>query len=315
MKNEKVLRIELPKGAQYRRVEVTDGIVSIVYAEESVKETKASNEVEAKKATQEAESQKQFINKRIKRVSHFGLSSPTETIVEDSSKPAPLIGGTEVYQKDNGTNYWYCRIKNGRDEFMYVPFSDLTINDLIYDASGKERNFDLGFQYTFMLNVWKALKNKPEIEGVWLPVYEPSKYNNGGIHYVSGQPIRRDLDSYRWEMFLEAYSPENGSRMASTTTYSLLLLRWLKDGIATISQLAISSRYIASYGDTYELTGERRFCGFYDFVGNTSKIVKDVDSPLGYSTIGGRSALSNLLYEEKPHHVFPSCVGLLELTR
>ena len=126
MMDEKVLRIELPKGAQYLRVEVTDGIVSIIYAEESVKETKASNKVETEKATQKCESQKQFINKRIKRVSRFGLSSATETITEDSSKPAPLIGGTEVYQKDNGTNYWYCRIKNGRDEFMYVPFDDLT---------------------------------------------------------------------------------------------------------------------------------------------------------------------------------------------
>ena len=321
MEKEEVLSIELPKGAEYRRVEVTDGVVSIVYVKDSVEEIITSDKIKTKKENRNIETKEQFTNRgRIKRVTHFGLSSMPEIITEDSSKPTPLIGGTEVYQKDNGTDYWYCKIKNGRDEFVYIRFDDLTINDLLFDSSGKERDFEAGFAYDFMLKVWKALKNKPETKGVWLPAYEPSKDDDGGIQYVSGQYIRRDLDCCRWEMYLEAYSSENGSRMASTTTYFLLLLRWLKDGIATISQLAISSRYIASYGDTYELTGERRFCGFYDFVGNTSKIVKDADSPSGYSTIGGHDGygargLSNLRHEKEQYCVFPGQVGLLELIR
>ena len=300
MKNEKVLRIELTKGAQYRRVEVTDGIVSIVYAEESVKETKASNEVEAKKATQEAESQKQFINKRIKRVSHFGLSSPTETIVEDSSKPAPLIGGTEVYQKDNGTNYWYCRIKNGRDEFMYVPFDDLTEHDLLYDADGKKRVFSTRRKKEFRDDVLKALKTKPKNGFVWIPVYEPSKAKGGSIQYVSGEKVLF-IGINEWEKILNNYSPENGSQMASVTIYFLLLLRWLKDGVVTISQIADDSTEIGNFDNgQIERTGARMFGGLYGFAGNTYKIVFVYGSSYDYAVIGGnwinKSSLSDLVY-------------------
>ena len=44
-----------------------------------------------------------------------------------------------VYQKDNNTPYWYCKIKDGRDEFMHLYFEDLTEDDVLYDAKGKKR--------------------------------------------------------------------------------------------------------------------------------------------------------------------------------
>ena len=316
MKKEEVLRIELPKGAEYRRVKVTDGIVSIVYAKESVKETVASNNAELKQANKE----EQFTNRRVKRPNVYGPSSIPEIITEVSLKPDPLIGGTDVYQKDNGTDYWYCRIKEGRDEFMYVPFSDLTMSDLLYDSSGKEHNFVTGSECEFMQNVWNALKHKPKSDGVWIPVFEPSKNQNGKIQYVSGQPIFDSFDCCKWEMFLEAYSPQNESRMASTTTYFLLLLRWIKDEIATIKQLTESSRYISYYGNNYELSGERQFGGFYDFVGNTGKILKDENSKSGYFFAGGHSglgieSLSDIVEAVKPEHISPGDVGLLELIR
>lgn len=316
MKKEEVLSIELPNGAEYQRVEVTDGVISIFYSRDSEEEVKVSERDQTVEENSSIKSAKKVTNKRFKRVSPFELSSKPEIIADGSSKPVPLIGGTEVYQKDNGTDYWYCKIKNGRDEFIYIQFDDLTTNDLLFNSSGKARDFDAGYKYNFMMNVWNALKNKPETKGVWLPVYEPSKDKNGGIQYVSGEYIRRDLDCHRWEIFFEAYSPENGSRMASTTTYFLLLLRWLKDRNAFIEELAGSTkRYITSYGDTYEVTGERSFCGFYDFVGNTAKIVKDPKSKSGYSISGGSDGLSCFRQKESAEYVCPGNVGLLELIR
>jgi len=60
----------------------------------------------------------------------------TVTEVSKIPKPTPLIGGTEVYQKE-GLPYWYCRIKNGRDEFMHLYFGDLTNEDILYNEDGK----------------------------------------------------------------------------------------------------------------------------------------------------------------------------------
>ena len=76
MKKEKVMHVKLPEGAKYQKVEVTaDGEIAIHYVEEC----NENNE-----ATQTA----QIVSKA-------------------NPKPEPLIGGTEVYQKENGTNYWY----------------------------------------------------------------------------------------------------------------------------------------------------------------------------------------------------------------
>lgn len=61
MKKEKAIRINLPNGAEYRRVEVTDGGISIIYAFKT------------------------------------GIDS-SKTVLKALPKPTPLIGGTEVYQ-------------------------------------------------------------------------------------------------------------------------------------------------------------------------------------------------------------------------
>ena len=84
----------------------------------------------------------------------------TELSTNPNTKPTPLIGSTEVYQKD-GLPYWYCRIKNGRDEFMYLYFGDLTNDDVLYTADGKTREFVTEWQKKFKSYVMKALENKP----------------------------------------------------------------------------------------------------------------------------------------------------------
>lgn len=245
-------------------------------------------------------------------------------------KPEPLIGGTPVYQKDNGTGYWYCKIKDGRDEFMYLYFGDLKERDVLYDANGRKREFVTARQKQFMKNCLKAVRNKPKKVFRWIPVYEPSQADDKGknIQYVSGKNVLIGENDYDWKEKLEYYSPDNGSQMASITTYFLLAVRWLKDGIATIDNLVDDSSNIGHYRDSknakseLEKTGEREFGGLYGFVGNTYKIVKDVGAYSGFSILGGgyreygyKASFARRCYSELPG--FPSKFGIaiVELTK
>ena len=293
MKKEKAIRINLPNGAEYRRVEVTDGGISVIYAEETANDT----------------------------------VKVSKTVSKAIQKPTPLIGGTEVYQKE-GTPYWFCKIKDGRDEFMHLYFGDLTNDDILYTADGKKRKFITGRQKKFRADVMKALENMPEEGFRWIPVYEPSQNNGGNLQYISGVNVLRGLNSYNWEEVLRNYSPENGSRMSSITTYFLLLLILLKDGFATVEQLADDSKEIGHYWDSenakheFEKTGERQLGGLYGFAGNTYKIVKDSESSSGFSLLGGDYSIFGSKYPlagvdrgSNPYDTSYSGVGLLELTK
>lgn len=297
MKKEKVMHVKLPEGAKYQKVEVTaDGEIAIHYVEECNENNEAI--------------------------------MPTQTILKVTQKPIPLIGGTEVYQKDNGTNYWYCKIKN-RDEFMYLYFADLSKEDLLYDVNGNRRKFATSRQKIFKENVLMALGNMPEEGFRWIPVYEPSMDYGDNLQYVSGANVLRTLAISQWEEIFKNYSPENGSKMATITTYFLLLLRWLKDGQATVEQLADDSKEIGHYWDSEnakhepEKTGEGQFGGVYDFLGNTSKIVKNSASSSGFSLLGGNyyylrkvCSLADIATDSNsPLVTIAHGVALLELTK
>ena len=294
MKEEKVMYVILPKDAEYRKAYVTgDGKVAIIYAEETAIDT----------------------------------VNASKTVSKALPKPTPLIGGTEVYKKES-LPYWYCKIKDGRDEFMHLYFGDLTNDDVLYTADGKKRKFITERQKKFRADVMKALENMPEEGFRWIPAYEPSKDDGGNIQYVSGVNVLRGLNSYNWEEAFQNYSPENGSRMSSITTYFLLLLRLLKDGFATIEQLADNSKEIGHYWDSenakheFEKTGERQLGGLYGFAGNTCKIVKDSESSSGFSLLGGycynfgyEFPLADVGHGNVPYGTQDGVVGLLELTK
>ena len=294
MKEEKVRYVILPKDAEYRKAYVTeDGKVAIAYAEETVNDT----------------------------------VKVSKTVSKAIPKPTPLIGGTEVYQKE-GTPYWFCKIKDGRDEFMHLYFGDLTNDDILYTEDGKKRKFVTERQKKFRSDVMKVLENMPEEGFRWIPVYEPSKDDGGNLQYVSGENVLTNLNSHEWGEIIADYSPENGSRMSSITTYFLLLLRLLKDGFATIEQLADNSKEIGHYSDSenakheFEKTGERQLGGLYGFAGNTYKIVRDLESTSVFSLLGGTYYANGdkfpLAYVERgknPSGTKYYGVGLLELTK
>lgn len=211
---------------------------------------------------------------------------------------------------------------------MHIYFGDLTENDLLYDENGEKREFTTYDYREFKDYALQALNNKPQEEYCWIPVFEPSYNLNYFLQYVAGKEVLRRAKLYTWDIMFKEYSPENGSKMASITTYFLLLLRWLKDGIATLEQLAGDSREIGHYFNSEntkyecEKTGERSFGGLFGFVGNTHKIVKDPDSPSGFSSIGGsyNNESTNHPLSEVYRWIYPSdCVnnnvGLLELTK
>lgn len=291
---EKVLYVKLPENAQFREVKVTeDGMIGIVYSEEST--------CQVKKETLKAK---------------FEIP-----------KPKPLVGGSEVYQNDD-VPYWYCKIKNGRDEFMHLYIEDLTEVDLLYDSKTKiKRKFSTAEQKSFRGNVLDALSDKPK-EGCWIPVFEPSSDEKEGLQFVKGEKPLVGLDCFEWSKKMREYSPTNESRSSSKTTYYLLLLRWLKDGIVTLEQLTERSEKIGHYYNSenakggLERTGERKFGGLYGFVGNTFKIVEDSDSYTGYSIIegsywqkGNNSPVSEVFQYGSPDYKSDDTVGLLELKK
>lgn len=296
MMKEKVLYVKLPEDAKYRRSVVTeDGMIAIIYSE-------AKQQVSCK------------------------ANINVDVVIP---KPKRLIGGTEVYKKDE-IPYWYCKIKNGRDEFMYLYMEDLTQEDLYYDSKTGEPRVWINTpeQENFQNNVLKALANKPKEGYRWIPVFEPSSDENGGLQFVKGNKPLVGLNCYEWEKLIVEYSPENESAKSSINTYFLLQLRWLKDGIATLEQLIDNSTNIGHYRNSknaqnyFELTGEREFGGLYGFIGNTCKIVGDSNSESKFSNVGGNfncignvCPLADVNRISYPDNEFVDSVGLLELKK
>lgn len=287
---ENIFWVDLPENTKYRKVVTENRRVGIVYSDE---ETDLSSE--------------EYADVKI-------------------PKPKELVGGTEVYKKE-GIPYWYCKIKNGRDEFMHIYMEDLTEEDLIYDYKTRElRKFVTKRQKQFKANVLEALSNKPKEGYRWIPVFEPSSDGNGGMKFVKGEKplfgFGNDRD--RSEKMNE-YSPENESGRCSKATYFLLLLRWLKDGVATLEQLADDSTDIGHYykskgsKNDFELTGDRMFGGLYGFVGNTYKIIGELYEGFCvggcYFSNGTISASDLCKIEDTLGNYIYFCVGLMELKK
>lgn len=207
------------------------------------------------------------------------------------SIPVPLVGGSPVYKKD-GSPYWFCTIKGGRDEFMYIYMDDLSSDDLLYTAEGERRRFKTDKQEVFKKNVMMALADMPEEGFRWLPTCEPSEEAYWALKFVPGNEVITDRSILDWQNMVFNYSPINGSTIASKTTYFLLALRYLKDKIATLEELSDNSSTIGNYRDctdesSLENSGRRTIGGLSGIVGNTKKLVLDPDSPTGISIVGG----------------------------
>ena len=240
---EKVLYVKLPEGAEYRRVTVTaDGMIGIVYSEEDTNQS----------AISEANVQTEVM------VGGTEVNHQIEVVIP---KPEKLVGGTEVYQKD-GIPYWFCKIKNGRDEFMHLYTADLELEDVLYDSkTGKRRKANTVRQQHLGDRLLDAVKHKPKEGYRWIPVFEPSSDGRGGVQYVRDEKPLVGVPFSEWEKLLKYYSPENESRKCSINTYFLQLLRWIKDGIVTFEELATTLKGLDVDSDTLDEEEKRQLIG------------------------------------------------------
>ena len=191
---------------------------------------------------------------------------------------------------------------------MHVYMEDLTEEDLLYDSkTGRKRKFSTNRQKQFKKDVLEALANKPKEGFRWIPVYEPSLTTDDSVQFVEGKKPLVGLSCLEWDKMLEEYSPENESGKSSKTTYFLLLLRWLKDGFATLEQLADHSEEIGHYCDSENAK--------HDFV-------EDSNSKSSYSLLGGNYnyngneyPLADVFRINSPYNKNINSVGLLELKK
>ena len=242
-------------------------------------------------------------------------------------KPKNLVGGNGVYQ-DVDSSYWYCTLKNG-DTFMYLYVEDLTKEDFCYNPVRTQNEYLNKKQEAFKIDILAALANKPK-KGVWLPVFEPSADKNGNLRFVKDAiPLTGKMNAKEWKEKAREYSPENKSKMCSKTTYILMLLRWLKDRVATYEQIVDDSSELGTYflsrtnGEEPVKTGQRKFGGLYGFVGNTYKIIENTDPYSKYNFLmaggdcncdGGFSCASVYCgLREDELNIFWYGVGLIEL--
>lgn len=215
------------------------------------------------------------------------------TIDIQISRPDPLKGGTYPYQKE-GSPYWYCRIKDGRDEFMHIPTWDLQYSDVLWDPFIEEVRGECKAKVEeFLDNIVEAMNYKTEA-GIWIPVYEPSPSTDGGLQFVELQEPLVGIGCKDWEWLFKEYSPENESTMLTKGEYFLILLRWIKDGLCNVRDVIQNSKKIGLFSDSVnsasgiELTGNHEFGGVYGLVGNTRKIVKESKSiNSGFMFFGG----------------------------
>ena len=195
--------------------------------------------------------------------------------------------------------------------------TDANEEDLLYDSkTGEKRTFDTGSKKKFKKHVLKALANKPEEGFRWIPVYEPSLTPNGELRFVKTEEPLVGLKCHEWTKKLIKYSPENESDMSSKTTYYLLLLRWLKDGVATLEQLVDLEHDRNS--KNVKSDSERKFGGLDGFL-NSFKIVEDTNSGSGYSLLGygagNKYQIANFCYIKQLGNRSDESIALMELKK
>jgi len=317
---EKVLYLTLPEGARYQKVIIAEeGKIGIVYSEEYTGKVESKQEQEEQEKAEMLEAKVSMLNSKkgetesiqeeqkevempeaepIKMQNKKGEANVAQNqeVAIKIPKPKPLIGGGEVYQVEN-LPYWFCKIKNGRDTFMHVYMEDLSIDDLLKDAkTGAERKFVTSDKIELKNNALKALQNKP-IEGFrWVPVYEVSTAPGGSLQFIKGEKPLTELKCPEWETILKAYSPENESSMISKTTYLLLTVRFLKDGIATLEEVMECSMLSAIHSENSKQASEetkkqKELGGLGWFGGDNFIITKDGNT---YHTFKNASEYSML---------------------
>lgn len=199
----------------------------------------------------------------------------------------------ELYTKKDSP-YFFTKIY-GRDEFMLVDLSDLSLMDI------PQR-----FRRFIEKNLLKRKIVPNDMKGVNRKLYffisskEASliggnikdKTSNVSLQFIDGVEPPYNLTFEQWELLSSNYM-RGVSELADISDYFLLLLRLLKDKVISEEEIDRDSSNIGHYRDgkdpknKLEKTGARELAGLSIF-GNTSNTVKNSwSTKFKYAQMGG----------------------------
>ena len=191
----------------------------------------------------------------------------------------------ELYTKKDSP-YFFTKIY-GRDEFMLVDLSDLTLMDI---PQRFKRFLEKEILKRKMLpNDMKGLNRKPYF---FISSKEASLLDANNLQFIDGAEPPYNLTFETWEKLSGEYM-KGVSELADISDYFLLLLRLLKDKVIYPEEIDINSSRLGHYRDgkepknKMEKTGARELAGLSIF-GNTSKTVKNSwSTKFKYAQLGG----------------------------
>lgn len=177
------------------------------------------------------------------------------------------------------------------DVFRWIDVTEIKKYDF-----GRERKNE--YEEELRQNILNARENYTS-KGFYAPIYEPSLDADGNIQFVAGATPAVGHSAVWWNKKGMEFCPERDSSQGTDEEYYLFIGYLIKEGHLTWKQAAVDSRSVGNYLDsptkTMEKTGTRSCGGFYGFVGNTSKYVKQAkDSE--YALMGSSYSSSGFYY-------------------
>lgn len=194
----------------------------------------------------------------------------------------------EIYSKKDSP-YFFTKIY-GKDEFMAVDISDLSIEDIPPRFKRFLEKYLL--KRKIAPNDMKGINRKPYF---FISAKEASlvddKKSPISLQFIDGaEPVFLTFE--QWDKLANDYF-KGVSQLADISDYFLLLLRLLKDGLIKEEEIDSDSSRLGNLLDgknpskSFERTGMREFFGLAIF-GNTSKTVKNSYSHrFKYAQMGG----------------------------
>ena len=174
--------------------------------------------------------------------------------------------------------------RNLDDVFRWIDVTEIKK----YDFGEKREDED---EENLRQNILNARENYTS-KGFYAPIYEPSLDADGNIQFVAGVTPAVSHSDVWWNKKGAEFCPERDSSQGTDEEYYLFIGYLIKEGHLTWKQAAVNSRSVGNFWDSpdspkaMEKTGTRNCGGFYGFVGNTCKYVKQAKAS-GYALMGG----------------------------
>jgi len=179
------------------------------------------------------------------------------------------------------------------DEFILVEASKLSLDDFFMQYIPKTR-----CEEAFKRRLTEVIEEG--VKDFWRPKYDPSFIKDkAGICFVSGNKPAMGKSYKWWDETAKKFWPEHGSRLGTKEEYVAFLGCLIKklveengrfdykvwDAICN-DPLNLFPYYDPDEKVSYELTGAKAICGFFDLA-NTYKILAKEKNDEGFWIAGG----------------------------